>query len=78
MDERLVILHDCILIRCFSAAWVPIIYLYFPETKGLELEQVDRLFVKNVDEFDRSMSLKDSSSNGEVDTYEAKPKDVTV
>jgi hypothetical protein len=23
---------------------VPIIYLFFPETKGLELEDVDRLF----------------------------------
>lgn len=28
------------------AAWVPIIYIFFPETKGLELEDVDRLFAK--------------------------------
>lgn len=27
-----------------NATWVPIIYLFFPETKGLELEDVDRLF----------------------------------
>lgn len=27
-----------------NGLWVPIIYLFFPETKGLELEDVDRLF----------------------------------
>jgi hypothetical protein len=27
-----------------NALWVPIIFLFFPETKGLELEDVDRLF----------------------------------
>jgi hypothetical protein len=27
--------------------WVPIIYFTFPETKGLELEDVDRLFAKD-------------------------------
>lgn len=26
---------------------MPIIYLFFPETKGLELEDVDRLFAKD-------------------------------
>jgi hypothetical protein len=33
-----------IIFATLNAAWVPIIYLFFPETKGLELEDVDRLF----------------------------------
>ncbi|KAF5868511.1 putative mfs sugar protein [Botrytis fragariae] len=27
-----------------NACWIPIIFLYFPETKGLELEDVDKIF----------------------------------
>lgn len=27
-----------------NASFVPVIYLFFPETKGLELEDMDRLF----------------------------------
>lgn len=27
-----------------QATWVPIIYFFFPESKGLELEAFDRLF----------------------------------
>lgn len=33
-----------IIFAALNATWVPIIYLFFPETKGLELEDVDRLF----------------------------------
>ncbi|KAF7555705.1 hypothetical protein G7Z17_g1999 [Cylindrodendrum hubeiense] len=33
-----------IIFAVLNTAWVPIIYLFFPETKGLELEEVDRLF----------------------------------
>jgi sugar porter (SP) family MFS transporter len=33
-----------IIFAVFNSAWVPIIYFFFPETKGLELEDVDRLF----------------------------------
>lgn len=33
-----------IIFAVLNALWVPIIFLFFPETKGLELEDVDRLF----------------------------------
>lgn len=33
-----------IIFAVLNATWVPIMYLFFPETKGLELEAVDRLF----------------------------------
>lgn len=41
-----------------NALWVPIIFLFFPETKGLELEAIDALFSGDVPmeplEFDKS------------------------
>ncbi|KAF2156441.1 sugar transporter STL1 [Myriangium duriaei CBS 260.36] len=33
-----------IIYAVFNACFVPIMYLYYPETRGLELEEVDRLF----------------------------------
>jgi hypothetical protein len=33
-----------IIFAVLNSVWVPIIYFFFPETKGLELEAVDRLF----------------------------------
>ena len=33
-----------IIFAILNAFWVPIIYLFFPETKGLELEAVDHIF----------------------------------
>ncbi|RMZ84438.1 hypothetical protein DV738_g831, partial [Chaetothyriales sp. CBS 135597] len=33
-----------IIFAILNALWVPIIFIFFPETKGLELEEVDRLF----------------------------------
>lgn len=33
-----------IIFAVLNALWVPIIWVWFPETKGLELEDVDRLF----------------------------------
>ncbi|KAH7908841.1 general substrate transporter [Hygrophoropsis aurantiaca] len=35
-----------IIFAVFNAIWVPIVYLFFPETKGLELEDVDHIFEK--------------------------------
>lgn len=36
-----------IIFAVLNSCWVPIIYFFFPETKGLELEDVDRLFAKD-------------------------------
>jgi hypothetical protein len=33
-----------IIYAIFNACFVPIMYFFYPETKGLELEDVDRLF----------------------------------
>ena len=33
-----------LMVCCEQATWVPIIYLFFPESKGRELEDFDRLF----------------------------------
>jgi sugar porter (SP) family MFS transporter len=38
-----------IIFAVLNACWVPIIYVFFPETKGLELEDVDRLFARDED-----------------------------
>jgi hypothetical protein len=33
-----------IIFAALNASFVPIIYFFFPETKGLELEDMDRIF----------------------------------
>lgn len=33
-----------IIFAIFNAMWVPIVYFFFPETKGLELEDIDHIF----------------------------------
>ncbi|RDW60651.1 hypothetical protein BP6252_12034 [Coleophoma cylindrospora] len=38
-----------IIFAALNACWIPIIYFFFPETKGLELEDIDRLFAKGDD-----------------------------
>ncbi|GAB7350276.1 hypothetical protein MBLNU459_g0917t3 [Dothideomycetes sp. NU459] len=35
-----------IIFACFCAAWVPLVYCFFPETNGLQLEDIDHLFEK--------------------------------
>ncbi|TFK56247.1 general substrate transporter [Heliocybe sulcata] len=35
-----------IIFAVFNACWVPLVYFFFPETKGLELEDVDHIFEK--------------------------------
>lgn len=35
-----------IIFAVLNATWVPTIFFFFPETKGLQLEDVDRLFSK--------------------------------
>ncbi|KAG5985773.1 hypothetical protein E4U43_005897 [Claviceps pusilla] len=39
-----------VIFAALNATWVPIIYFVFPETKGLELEDVDSLFALCDDE----------------------------
>jgi hypothetical protein len=48
-----------IIFAVLNALWVPIIYFFFPETKGLELEDVDRLFSGEVSQVDLSEKAGD-------------------
>jgi hypothetical protein len=54
-----------IIFAVLNACWVPIIYLFFPETKGLELEDVDRLFAKGASIEAMGTTQKDYSESGE-------------
>ena len=53
-----------IIFAVLNACWVPIIYLFFPETKGLELEDIDRLFAKD-DEAKRGLGERASTERFE-------------
>lgn len=50
-----------IIFAVLNSLWVPIIYFTFPETKGLELEDVDRLFAKD-DETREGLGRRDEST----------------
>jgi hypothetical protein len=60
-----------IIFAVLNAVWVPIIYLFFPETKGLELEDVDRLFAKEVEGLDVLGREQREGENGSVEVVEA-------
>jgi len=57
-----------IIFAVLNAVWVPIIYLFFPETKGLELEDVDRLFAKggSLEGFNDEVRGEGNGENGEI------------
>jgi hypothetical protein len=55
-----------IIFAILNACWVPVIYVFYPETKGLELEDVDRIFATKHIGFgrpDRHMSGMHSMRN---------------
>ena len=45
-----------------QATWVPIIYLFFPESKGRELEDFDRLFAG-----EDAAAIESMGSNGDLE-----------
>ena len=49
-----------IIFAILNACWVPVIFFFYPETKGMELEDVDRLFAKNDQAVDQLYSEKDN------------------
>jgi hypothetical protein len=50
-----------IIFAVFNATWVPIVYFFFPETKGMELEEVDRMFSN--EEALEAMTLEDKEKH---------------
>ncbi|KDN60521.1 hypothetical protein CSUB01_10537 [Colletotrichum sublineola] len=55
-----------IIFAVLNATWVPIIYLFFPETKGLELEDVDRIF-SGEDVFDHPFPSDDKAEVWDIE-----------
>lgn len=53
---------------------MPITYLYFPETKGLELEDVDRLFAKEGSDVAASIDIETARRLSAAPTAEDQEK----
>ncbi|QSZ32045.1 hypothetical protein DSL72_001614 [Monilinia vaccinii-corymbosi] len=56
-----------IIFGVLNACWVPAIFFFFPETKGLELEDVDRLF----EEMGRGNASREGSVRGDASGEES-------
>jgi len=65
-----------IIFAVLNACWVPVIYFFFPETKGLELEDVDRLFAKDSDAID-GLGMRGGSDEASSEKLEGKVTNVT-
>ena len=61
-----------IIFAVLNACWVPIIYVFFPETKGLELEDVDRLFARDEDTRRGLGARIESPGTGSVEKFDGK------
>jgi hypothetical protein len=62
-----------IIFAVLNALWVPIIYLFFPETKGLELEDVDRLFsgeISGIDLLEKACDEERVEKSGSAERVE--------
>lgn len=55
-----------IIFAVLNMTWVPLMYLFFPETKGLQLEEVDRLFAKDAPE-----TARDQDTDEEIKSVNA-------
>ena len=53
---------------------MPVIYLFYPETKGLELEEVDRLFATG----ETGLALSETRGGGEEEKARVVHSEVSV
>lgn len=50
----------------FNAFFLPLIYFYYPETRGLSLERIDRLFTGGKVELHWKASMGDGGDGGNI------------